>query len=195
MDAINILIGINLFVTLTSQISAAKKGIKTSLSKVAKRPKTYLQKVPPNISAVITLLIVMGIFDMGILQPENYEQFLVWRVAGLIVFVVFSWLQIKVFKSLGSNYSQEVVILKEHELHTSGAYKVIRHPQYLCQILSDLGAGIALMSYLVVPVVILAELPLFLMRASYEDKMLGEHFGDEFLEYKKKSGFILPFIG
>ena len=195
MDAINILVGINLFVTMTSQISAAKKGIKTSLSRVARRPKTYLQKVPPNVSAVITLLIVMGIFDMGILQPEDYQRFLIWRIAGLIVFVIFSWLQIKVFKSLGNNYSQEVVILKDHELHTSGPYKHIRHPQYLCQILSDLGAGIALMSYLVVPVVIFAELPLFIMRAAYEDKMLGEHFGDEFLEYKKKSGFVLPFIG
>lgn len=195
MDPINLLVGINLFVTMTSQISAAKKGIKTSLSKVVKRPKSYLQKTPPNVSAVITLLIVLGVFDIGILQPENSNDYLYHRAAGLVLFIIFSWLQIKVFKSLGDSYSQEVVILKYHKLHTSGAYKVIRHPQYLCQVLSDLGAGIALMSYLVVPLVLLLELPLFILRASFEEKMLAKHFDDEFENYKKKSGFLLPFIG
>ena len=195
MDAINILVGINLFVTMTSQISAAKTGIKTSLSKVAKKPKTYLQKLPPNISAVLTLLIVLGIFSIGILQPEDFESYFNIRVIGLVIFVIFSWLQIKAFKTLGNSYSQEIVILKEHELHTSGLYKTMRHPQYLFQILSDLGAGLALMSYLVVPLVVLVELPLFIMRASAEEKMLTQHFGDEYIEYKKKSGFILPYIG
>ena len=123
MDAINILVGINLFVTMTSQISAAKTGIKTSLSKVAKKPKTYLQKLPPNISAVLTLLIVLGIFSIGILQPEDFESYFNIRVIGLVIFVIFSWLQIKAFKTLGNSYSQEIVILKEHELHTSGLYK------------------------------------------------------------------------
>jgi protein-S-isoprenylcysteine O-methyltransferase Ste14 len=33
------------------------------------------------------------------------------------------------------------------------------------------------------------------MRASLEDKLLEKHFGENFRNYKKKSGMIFPFIG
>ena len=51
------------------------------------------------------------------------------------------------------------------------------------------------MSFIVVPAVILIELPLFIMRAKKEDELLQKHFGDEFTAYKKRSGFFIPFIG
>ncbi|MHB9040989.1 MAG: methyltransferase family protein [Melioribacteraceae bacterium] len=85
--------------------------------------------------------------------------------------------------------------MKDHKLITGGIYKFIRHPQYLSQLLSDLGAGLALLSYIVVPVVVLIEIPLFIMRAVLEDKLLQKHFGEEYSAYKKRSGFIIPFVG
>jgi len=33
------------------------------------------------------------------------------------------------------------------------------------------------------------------MRASVEDKLLYKHFAEKFSDYKKKSGFMIPFIG
>ena len=96
---------------------------------------------------------------------------------------------------MGENYSQEVVVTKKQALVTKGPYKTMRHPQYIFQLLSDIGAGIALMSYLVVPVVLLVQLPLFIMRAALEEKLLIKRFGDEYKNYKKRTGFIIPFIG
>jgi len=32
------------------------------------------------------------------------------------------------------------------------------------------------------------------MRASYEEKLLGKHFKEEFETYKKSRGFMIPFI-
>lgn len=69
------------------------------------------------------------------------------------------------FKSLGEFYAQDILIFKNHNLITNGFYKYIRHPQYLSQILSDLGVGIAIMGYLIIPMVFLIELPLFILRA------------------------------
>lgn len=195
MDPINLLVAINLFASMTANIGGAKKGLKVSVMGVADRPKTFLQKLPPNVSAVVVLLSVLGIFGLGILPAESLEEFLNIRIIGLAVFVIFSWVQVWVYKSLGKDYSQEIVVLKNQNLHTTGAYKFIRHPQYACQLLSDLGIGIALMSYLAVPVVVLIEIPLFIMRAAYEDRLLAKHFGEEFSAYKKRSGFMLPFIG
>lgn len=195
MDPINLLIMINLIATITANWSGAKKGLKTSVTKVIERPHTYLQKLPPNISALILILIILGIFDVGNLSIKNDEKYQMIRIAGLIMFITFSWLQVSAFKSLGNYYTQDIVILKEHKLIKSGLYKLIRHPQYLCQILSDIGAGIALFNYLIVPSVVLVELPLFVLRARYEDKLLEKYFKEEFINYKKQSGFFIPFIG
>lgn len=195
MDSINLLIAVNLFVSMSANYSGAKKGLKTSITKVVERPATFLQKVPPNISALVLILTILSIFKIGSLS-DNFEiQFENIRIAGLIMFLIFSWLQVWAYKSLGKNYAQDIVILKEHQLQTTGIYKFIRHPQYISQVLSDLGAGLALLSFTVVPIVILIELPLFIMRASVEDKLLQKYFGEKFTAYKKQSGFIIPFIG
>lgn len=195
MDAINLLIGINILATMGANLSAAKSGVKLAVSKFVSKPKTFLQKVPPNIAAFVLLLQIMGVFGIGSYSINKPDEHLFIRTAGLAVFIAFSWLQIWVYKYLGRNYSQDIVILHGHSLITTGPYRLIRHPQYICQVLADLGAGVALMSYFVVPVVVLIELPLFVMRALKEDSMLKNHFKDEFLSYKKKSGLFIPFIG
>ena len=195
MDPVNLLLFINLIVSMSANLGGARKGLKTSITKVIERPHTYLQKIPPNISALVLVLTIAGVFKLGVLTDFYSTDYLLIRIIALIFYVVFSWLQVTSYKSLGTSYAQDIVILKEHKLHTKGMYSYIRHPQYLSQLFSDLGAGIALVSYLVVPIVILVEIPLFILRARAEEKILSKHFKEEFSSYKKKSGFILPFIG
>ena len=195
MDPINLLLGINLFVSMTANFSGAKKGFKSTLTQTKNKPKTYLQKVPLNISALVLVLIILAIFNLGTLNPENITEYYNVRVIGLIVFIFFSWTQVWAFKYLGKYYSQEIIIQKDHKLITTGPYKLIRHPQYLSQLLSDLGAGIALGGFIVIPFVILIEIPLFILRAKKEEEIMNEFFGDEFSDYKKHSGFMIPFIG
>jgi len=195
MDPINIIVAINLFVSMSANMAAAKKGMKSKLSNVAERPKTYLQKFPPNVSAVILILAIAAVFNLGTFQEVIKAEYFTYRIIGLIFFIVFSWVQVGSFKSLGEFYAQDILVFKNHNLITNGFYKYIRHPQYLSQILSDLGVGIALMGYLIIPLVIVIELPLFILRAVFEDKLLEKHFKEKFVNYKKKSGFIIPFIG
>jgi protein-S-isoprenylcysteine O-methyltransferase Ste14 len=195
MDPINLLVAINLFVSMTANWGGARKGLKTSITKVVDRPDTFLQKYPPNVAMIVLLLIILSIFEIGILGDTYKQEYYTMRLIGLGLFVVFSWVQVAAYKSLGKSYAQDIVILKDHKLCTSGLYKFIRHPQYLSQFLSDLGAGIALMSFLVIPAVILVEFPLFILRAKEEERLLEKHFKNEFAEYRKKSGFIIPFIG
>jgi len=195
MDPINIIVAINLFVSMTANMSAAKKGIKSKLSSVVKRPNTYLQKLPPNVAALILIATVAAIFNLGTFQSEIKEQFGLLRIIGLLIFIAFSWFQVSSFKSLGEFYSQDILIFKNHKLIQNGPYKVLRHPQYLSQLLSDLGVGMALMGYLIIPAVILVEVPLFILRAKAEDKLLKEYLSEDFKNYKNKSGFMIPFIG
>ncbi len=195
MDPINLLAAINLFVNMSANYSAAKTGIKISLTKAVEKPKTYLQKLPPNVSAFVLILVIAGIFNIGTLSEEIKSEYFYIRIIGLILFVLFSWLQVYSFKSLKENYAQEIVILMKHNLVTTGIYKFIRHPQYLSQILSDLGAAVAVMSFIAVPIVLILELPLFILRAKIEETLLEKHFKNEYSTYKKRSGFFIPFIG
>lgn len=195
MDPVSLLLIINLFVSTSANWSGARKGLKTSITKVIERPKTYLQKLPPNISALVLVLIIAGVFNLGILPSEYLENYLLLRFIGLGFFILFSWIQIWAYRSLGNFYAQDIVILKEHQLIKTGLYRYIRHPQYVSQLLSDLGAGLALMSYLVIPVIVLVEIPLFFLRAKEEERILTKHFKEEYPVYKKQSGFMLPFLG
>ena len=136
--------------------------------------------------------LILAVFQIGTL--EYLEEYNTIRYIGLAVYLAFSWIQVWAFKTLGDNYSQEIMIKKKHELVTKGPFKLIRHPQYLCQILLDIGAAAATLGYIVGGLALI-EIPVYIIRASMEDKLLAKHFAERFSEYKKKSGFMIPFIG
>ena len=116
------------------------------------------------------------------------------RIIGLIVYLTFSWIQIWATKVLGDNYSQDIVIKKDHHLITSGPFKFIRHPQYFSQFLLDTAGAVATLSFVLAPLALI-QIPLLFLRASLEDKLLEKHFGENFRNYKKKSGMFFPFVG
>ena len=192
MDPINIIILLNIVGTFGANVTGAKKGLKSTVSEIREKPKTFLQKFPPVISMLSLVALLLAAFQIGTF--EYIEEFDLIRYIGLAVYLIFSWIQVWSFKSLGENYSQYIMIKKKHELVTKGPFKLIRHPQYTCQILLDLGATAATLGY-VVGFLALIEIPIYIMRASAEDKLLYKYFAEKFTEYKKKSGFMIPFIG
>jgi protein-S-isoprenylcysteine O-methyltransferase Ste14 len=194
MDPINIIILLNIIGTFGANVTGAKRGLKSKVSEIKDKPKTFLQKFPPILSMLSLVALILAVFQIGTLNYESFKDYNAMRYAGLIVYLVFSWIQVWSFKSLGDNYSQDIMIKKNHELVTNGPFKIIRHPQYLCQIVLDLGVTAATFSYLV-GIFALIEIPIYIMRASLEDKLLGKYFSEKFSDYKKKSGFMFPFIG
>lgn len=192
MDPINIIVGLNIIATFGANVSSAKKGFKAKLGSVKEKPNTYLQKLPVILSTITLIGLIIAVFQIGTLYYT--AEYNTVRYVGLAVYLIFSWMQIWAFKTLGENYSQDILIKKDHELVTKGPFTIIRHPQYVSQILIDLGGAAATLSFIVAPIAIL-QIPFIILRASLEDKMLEKHFGDKFNSFKKRSGFILPFIG
>jgi len=192
MDPINIIILLNIIATFGANVTGAKRGLKSTVSEVKEKPKTFLQKFPPVVSMLSLVALILAVFQIGTL--DYLEEYDIIRYIGLSVYLVFSWVQVWSFKTLGDNYSQEIMIKKNHELITKGPFKIIRHPQYICQILLNLGATAATFSY-IVGFFTLIEIPIYIMRASLEDKLLAKYFTEKFSDYKKKSGFMIPFIG
>lgn len=192
MDPINIIIGLNIIATFGANVSGAKKGFKSKIGEAREKPKTYLQNLPVILSTVALVGLILAVFQVGTLEYGADHNTI--RYIGLIVYLAFSWIQIWALKSLGESFSQDILIKKNHQLVTKGPFKFIRHPQYLSQILIDLGGAAATLSFIVAPLAII-QIPFIFLRASLEDKLLSKYFSDEFSSYKKKSGLIFPFLG
>jgi protein-S-isoprenylcysteine O-methyltransferase Ste14 len=192
MDPINIIVGLNLIATFAANMSGAKKGLKSTVSPAKERPKTYLQKLPLIFATAILIALIFAVFQIGTLEYNDENRTI--RLIGLLFYLVFSWIQIWAYKTLGENYSQEILIFKKHELVTKGPFKTIRHPQYLSQILMDLGAGLATLSFVILPLALIS-IPFVIMRGMMEEKLLANNFEETFKNYKSKSGFMIPYIG
>ncbi|MCS7053717.1 MAG: isoprenylcysteine carboxylmethyltransferase family protein [Ignavibacterium sp.] len=191
MDTINLLVLINLVLSFIYNIGLTKEVVSGKFSPVKEKPNSYLQSLPLWLASIIILLIILSSFQIGTLNYDKNLESL--RIAGLIVYIIFTWLQYFSFKSLGKNHSPDILIKKEHQLVTKGFYKICRHPQYLFQIFIDLGVSFATLSYLIFPLALI-EIPLLIKRAKLEEALLEKHFGQTLIDYKSKTGFFLPFI-
>lgn len=192
MDPINIIIGLNIIATFGANYAGAKKGVRTKIGIYKEKPKTYLQWLPLALSTLTLLLLIVSVFQIGTLEyAEEYQSV---RYIGLVFYLIFSWVQIWAFKSLGEFYAQDVLVFKDHQLISAGPYKFIRHPQYLSQMIIDIAASAATLSFILFPVAVI-QIPFLIMRASLEDKMLEKHFGESWKSYKNKKGAFIPFVG
>ncbi len=192
MDPINIIIALNIILTFGANVGTAKKGFRSTITAYKEKPKTWLQNIPVMFTVFTLVALILGVFRIGVVDYK--PEYMTLRSLGLIFYLLFSWVQIWSFKSLGENYSQEVLIYKNHELINKGPYSILRHPQYLSQILVDIGGGLALMSYILLPLAVI-EIPFLIMRALLEERLLEKNFKEQFSVYKKKTGFLIPFIG
>jgi len=114
MDPINIIVGLNIIATFGANVSGAKKDLKSKIGATKEKPKTYLQKLPVILSTLTLIGLIISVFQIGTL--EYLEQYNTIRYAGLAAYVIFSWIQVWAYKTLGENYSQDIVIKKNHQL-------------------------------------------------------------------------------
>jgi protein-S-isoprenylcysteine O-methyltransferase Ste14 len=99
-----------------------------------------------------------------------------------------------IIRSLGKYFTVDVTIKEDHKIKKEGFYKYLRHPSYAFSLLTSLGLGLYLNNWLAL---ILAFAPPFLAfayRIKIEEQALVEQFGDEYIEYRKTTKKLIPFI-
>ncbi|MGW8315951.1 MAG: methyltransferase family protein [Bacteroidales bacterium] len=82
---------------------------------------------------------------------------------------------------------------KQPEVIDTGVFRIVRHPIYLGALLFYLGAIISTLS-LASGILWMGILGFYIWIARYEEKILVEEFGDDYLNYKKKVGMLFPRI-
>uniref|UniRef100_Q024Z6 Isoprenylcysteine carboxyl methyltransferase n=1 Tax=Solibacter usitatus (strain Ellin6076) TaxID=234267 RepID=Q024Z6_SOLUE len=118
-----------------------------------------------------------------------------WRFAGMLVFGVIagllSWSSVR---HLGRQFRVNAGLYDDHELVTTGAYALVRHPIY-----ASLLAILASTLFLFTPWQwAILSIALFLagteIRVAAEDGLLDSRFGARFAQYKGRVKAYIPFV-
>lgn len=121
-----------------------------------------------------------------------FALWLRWTGVGvaLLGFGLLQWAQ----TTLGRNWSDTPRMMKEQALVTRGPYQFIRHPIYSAFLLifssmllvsANWFIGLAWMGMAVLEIA---------SRIAYEEHLMLEYFGDEYHEYMRRTGRLIPRI-
>lgn len=112
-------------------------------------------------------------------------------IAGiLMLFNVFYFLWIHL--TLGRNWSPILVISKDQKLITYGPYKSIRHPMYTSIWLHLFCMMFVSGNWIVGTIGILAFGTSYFIRINEEESMMIDEFGEDYINYKKKTRRLIP---
>ena len=111
---------------------------------------------------------------------------------GTAIFAMALLLLWRSHADLGRNWSAILQIRKEHSLVTNGIYRHIRHPMYAAHLLWAIAQGLLLENWLAGWAFLVVFVPLYLIRAPKEEKLMLEQFGEQYSQYITRTGGIIP---
>ena len=148
-------------------------------------------------SSVITLLIAfisMNFWDWlyfvmnpVLIQPLLFTSGVILGIIGVIIAMMAT-------RVISVSTVADMRTDRKAELVTGGIYSRVRHPLYLATVLVLLALSLI---YPFLPVFVFSLCMIFytMIGAYFEERKLVLHYGDEYLEYRKRAGFIIPRIG
>lgn len=114
---------------------------------------------------------------------------------GVPVLVGAVWLLWRAHADLGHNWTPTLQIVEKHTLVTRGVYSAIRHPIYAAVWLTGLAQALLLANWIAGPACLVLFIPVYVVRVPREEKMMLDHFGDEYRAYMNRTGGVIPRLG
>ena len=114
------------------------------------------------------------------------------RAVGAVLCIVGVGLAIWARTILGRNWSGRPSTKEGHELVTGGPYSVVRHPIYTGMLTAMLGtffiAGLPGL------LVFIAFSGVVIYRINVEERLMVQLFADKYLEYRRRTKALIPFL-
>ena len=190
------LFGIAFWVTIVAQII-----IRTPINKKRKMEKMSEQHVTGMEKSILGLLFLGGFLLPLLYSTTNWLDFANYTLPtwagwiGVALIAAALYVFWRAHADLGLNWSPTLEIREKHELITRGIYGVIRHPMYSSQWILAIAQPLLLQNWLVGFANLIIFSPFYFLRVQAEEKMMLDSFGDEYRDYMKKTGAILPKVG
>lgn len=157
------------------------------------------EKIRPGLESVLVGLNFIGMMMLPLLAVFTpiLDAYAITvpgsiRFLFLVVTVLNIWLFAKVHRDLGGNWSPILEVKDGHHLVKTGIYQKIRHPMYAHLWIWVIAQGFLLANWLVLLYGIAAWGLLYLIRVPREEEMLIAEFGDEYRNYMKITGRVVP---
>jgi protein-S-isoprenylcysteine O-methyltransferase Ste14 len=125
----------------------------------------------------------------------DFADYQLWWWAGWVGAVLLAlavWLLWRSYADLGRNWSPKIEILEAQSLITKGVYRNTRHPVHLALWLWGAAQALLLWNWIAGPSLLVVFLPLYLVRVPREERMMLEHFGEEYRSYMDQTNRLLP---
>lgn len=167
-----------------------------------KRPQpNSIKYAPSGILKYFRLMTVIALFlafFIGIFLEHTYgigkmHLPLLMLITGILLYALGLLMQIYSKNCLGKYYASRVVILKAHEVITTGPYRYIRHPGSLGAIATYLGIALATDNWLVGALIVLFTAVLYIYYIEEEERFLVKHLST-YRDYQKGTARLLPGI-
>ena len=95
---------------------------------------------------------------------------------------------------LGRFFSTKVRILTDHRIVTNGPYSVVRHPSYTGALFTLVGFGLASRTWAGTLVILILSGLVYGYRISIEEKALKAEFGEQYLDYSRRTKRLIPLL-
>lgn len=141
--------------------------------------------IPFSIAAAVTLA---NISTLPIVR-ENWIMYL--GEAFILIGIIFRFI---IIRSLGKYFTVDVTIKEDHKIKKEGFYRYLRHPSYAFSLLTSLGLGLYLNNWLALVFAFVPPFLAFAYRIKIEEQALVEQFGEEYIQYRKTTKKLIPFI-
>ncbi len=159
--------------------------------KAVKKHKSVVDIILISVAGIAMALPFLSIFTSRLDFADYYlPQWLGW--IGTAVFAMALLLLWRSHADLGRNWSAILQIKQEHSLVTNGVYCYIRHPMYTAHLLWAIAQGLLLANWLAGWAFLVAFVPLYLIRAPKEERMMLEQFEEQYRQYINRTGRIIP---
>ena len=173
-------------------------GIRHVFAKRTKAVEKLIRRVD-GVENTLILIVVAGSLLIPVLYlftpvlgfaDYRLPRFAPWF--GAPIMLVSLWLFWRSHADLGLNWSVTLELRKDHELIKHGVYRLIRHPMYASIWLWDIAQVLLLQNWLAGWAAIVSFAFLYFVRMPREERMMCEFFGQQYEEYMRQTGRLIP---
>jgi protein-S-isoprenylcysteine O-methyltransferase Ste14 len=118
----------------------------------------------------------------------------IFSYIGVVLMLIGIVIRLAAVLTLKRAFTLSVQTANTQHLITNGIYHKVRNPAYTGSICSLIGTSVGLRNVIAILVVFILSMICYMIRINIEEKALRMHFGEEFIDYKRHTYHLIPYI-
>ena len=167
----------------------------SSFFRIKNKKNSTVKNIFKDYTAIIVSIIQVISMSLPILEyyyTSNGDN-IILTISGIMIIIIGYSITVFANKEINKNWSPIIEKDNTQELVTTGIYKLIRHPLYFSGVLIILGTILFFKATYCIALIIIY-FCVIIWRINKEELKLIKYFDEKYLEYKKCSKKIMPFI-